>query len=103
MVAVTSRLGGFLGFRHTQTRACPALPGHALTLCAVCVSTCRRLRFISCSAPCRSDTSGRSDVENSITLPCILEAFHGARQLAVLHEETLRLLGGVLSMLMRSC
>lgn len=93
MVAVTSCLGGFLGFRHTNTSLpCPALPYRAFSDLEVCrPGVAYGSSHVHCH--CRIETFRCSDVEKSIILPRILEAFHGARQLAVVHEQTLRLLG----------
>lgn len=57
MVAVTSCLGGFLGFRHTNTKPAlglPALPGMLKQLCAVCVDLASlTVHLMFCALPQR--------------------------------------------------
>lgn len=76
MVAVTSCLGGFLGF-DTPNTSLPCPTRHALTLRCVCVGLPPLTVHLMFSALLRHFRAFRRP--KSITLPCILEAFHGAR------------------------
>lgn len=79
MVAVTSCLGAFLGGFDTQTRACPCPALYqACSGWAVCRAGCC-LRFISCSPPCRVETSGRSDVQSQSPSRTFSKLLTGAR------------------------